>query len=198
MGSLTQPRCDVTVRGNCNLSLTRQHRRTSLLQGGKVNLDVRGETLPEILRNVPCLEVAVVVAESVAIARAECTWRIHVGSRVRRREAPTGGTTTLMVFGEGGIVVHQVGGGRGRHCCVVYRKSSDCSSQVSVEYLEGWLVVAGARCSTSRRCIGICMPWRSEEYCGETEEVSSLGDGIAAQVRIECLGRCGKQEMMPS
>ena len=26
---------------------------------------------------------------------------------------------------------------------------------------------------------------RSEEYCGEAEEVSSLAQGIAAQVRIE-------------
>ena len=58
-----------------------------------------------------------------------------------------------MVFGEGGVVVDQVGGGRSGHFGFVHRKSSSvCSSQVSVE--QGRLGAAGAVCSTGRRCIG--------------------------------------------
>ena len=87
-----------------------------MLQGGQRVLDIGREVIPEILRDVPSLEVGAVVAEGIAIARTKCAGRVDLGGGAGcGGEAPAGGSSTLVIFGKGRVVVDEVGGTRSRH-----------------------------------------------------------------------------------
>jgi hypothetical protein len=79
---------------------TSQNGRASVLHRGHGGLELRRQSLPEVLRNVPGRQMGGIVAEGVAISRAESTWGfdLRVGGDGRRVKTLASGASTLMIF----------------------------------------------------------------------------------------------------